>query len=101
MVAVWELVKEDIHLDKTVAHYKSGHKCMKCGYEKTDPVVMTMSYTTVLSEFEKLVEDMRKWQKEYFKHRTDQALQESKKLEKKVDQHIKDKNEPPLYFNYE
>ncbi len=39
-------------------------------------------------EFRKLVADMRHAQKEYFRTRSGNALSESKKLEKKVDEEL-------------
>lgn len=39
-------------------------------------------------KFYKLVEDMRKMQKEYFRFRSNRALVESKRLERAVDEEI-------------
>mgnify|MGYP006326833693 FL=1 len=44
-------------------------------------------------QFFKLVEELRKYQKEYFKTRSKEALQQSKALEKRVDDEILRVNE--------
>lgn len=55
-------------------------------------------------QFFRLVERMRKAQKEYFKYRTSTVLNESKRLEKEVDDEISrvnnlllDKQQPKLF----
>lgn len=55
-------------------------------------------------QFFRLVERMRKAQKEYFKYRTSNVLNESKRLEKEVDDEISrvnnlllDKQQPKLF----
>jgi uncharacterized Fe-S cluster-containing protein len=98
MVYIWEHVNDDVYVDKTISRYKSGYKCLICEYENVQEVTMTMYITSAQIEFENLVENMRKWQKEYFKHRTDQALQESKKLEKEVDKFLKERNQYNLFI---
>lgn len=55
-------------------------------------------------QFFKLVEELRKYQKEYFKTRSKEALQQSKALEKRVDDEILRVNEimkkkNPSFFN--
>lgn len=55
-------------------------------------------------QFFKLVEELRKNQKEYFKTRSKEALQQSKALEKRVDDEILRVNEimkkkNPSFFN--
>lgn len=42
-----------------------------------------------MTNFENLVADMRKAQKDYFRTRSQGALQSAKQLEKQVDEHIK------------
>lgn len=49
-----------------------------------------------MNDFEKLVFEMRKNQKEYFTHRGQKALQTSKRLEKEVDEHLQNKINPKL-----
>lgn len=48
-------------------------------------------------EFLKTVKDMRDAQKEYFKTRSFSALEKSRHLEKRVDQMIKDNENPGLF----
>lgn len=55
-------------------------------------------------QFFKLVEELSKYQKEYFKTRSKEALQQSKALEKRVDDEILRVNEimkkkNPSFFN--
>ena len=44
-----------------------------------------------MDEFVKLVYEMRKAQKEYFRTRSKEVLQQSKQLEKRVDEYLRDK----------
>ena len=44
-----------------------------------------------MNEFEKLVYEMRSAQINYFRTRSKEVLQQSKLLEKKVDEYLKDK----------
>lgn len=44
-----------------------------------------------MNEFEKLVYEMRSAQKEYFRTRSKEVLQQSKQLERRVDEYLKDK----------
>ena len=97
LTPVWEHVKDDVYMDRTVSTYKTGHRCFACEYEDVREVILTMYITPSHVQFENLVEEMRKWQNEYFKHRTDQALQESKRLEKEVDEHLKSRNQYNLF----
>jgi len=97
MQPVWELIKEDIYHDRTVAVFKTGNRCGNCDYEKIEELTMTTYTSPAHNRFEDLVENMRKWQKEYFKNKTDQALQESKKLEKEVDTYLKQRGQYDLW----
>lgn len=49
-----------------------------------------------MNEFEKLVYKMRKYQRDYFKSRDNYDLQMAKKLEREVDECLKNINEPKL-----
>lgn len=51
-----------------------------------------------MNEFEKLVMDMRNSQKEYFKTKYANWLKRSKELESKVDQHLRNINQPKIDF---
>lgn len=51
-----------------------------------------------MDDFIKLVEEMRKLQKQYFKTRDRDVLIRSKEAERKVDIFIKDLREPKLGF---
>lgn len=44
-----------------------------------------------MNEFVKLVYEMRKAQKEYFRTRSKEVLQQSKQLERRVDEYLRDK----------
>lgn len=44
-----------------------------------------------MNEFEKLVYEMRSAQKEYFRTRSKEVLQQSKQLERRVDEYLMDK----------
>lgn len=44
-----------------------------------------------MNEFEKLVYEMRNAQKEYFRTRSKEVLQQSKQLERRVDEYLRDK----------
>lgn len=44
-----------------------------------------------MNEFEKLVYEMRSAQKEYFRTRSKDVLQQSKQLEKRVDEYLRDR----------
>lgn len=50
-----------------------------------------------MTEFEKLVQEMRKAQKYYFKTRDKNVLETSKKLERQVDEYLANKNNPKLF----
>lgn len=50
-----------------------------------------------MTEFEKLVQDMRKAQKAYFASRDKKILEQSKALEKKVDEYLKNIKQPKLF----
>lgn len=50
-----------------------------------------------MTEFEKLVQDMRKAQKAYFATRDKKILDQSKALERKVDEYLKNLNSPSLF----
>jgi hypothetical protein len=50
-----------------------------------------------MSEFEKLVFEMRKAQRAYFSTRDKGVLELSKKLERQVDEYLKNKVEPKLF----
>lgn len=55
-----------------------------------------------MNEFEKLVYEMRSAQINYFRTRSKEVLQQSKHLEKRVDEYLKDKIiNQQHYFNYE
>lgn len=43
------------------------------------------------------VAQMRKWQKEYFRTRNPQALNEARRLEKKVDRMLEELDNPGLF----
>ena len=49
------------------------------------------------TEFKKTVAEMRRWQKEFFRTRSPQALSESRRLEKKVDKMLEDMEQPGLF----
>lgn len=49
-----------------------------------------------MNEFEKLVYEMRSAQKEYFRTRSKDVLQQSKQLEKRVDEYLKEKENKQL-----
>ena len=49
-----------------------------------------------MNEFEKLVYEMRSAQKEYFRTRSKDVLQQSKQLEKRVDEYLKEKENNQL-----
>lgn len=44
-----------------------------------------------MNDFEKLVYEMRSAQKEYFRTRSKEILQQSKQLERRVDEYLRDK----------
>jgi hypothetical protein len=44
-----------------------------------------------MNEFEKLVYEMRSAQNEYFRTRSKEILQQSKQLERRVDEYLRDK----------
>lgn len=50
-----------------------------------------------MTEFEKLVLEMRKAQKAYFKTRDKNILPLSKQLEKRVDEYLESKDKPTLF----
>ena len=50
-----------------------------------------------MNEFEKLVFEMRKAQKEYFKTRDKVILEKSKQLERQVDEYLNKKVNPNLF----
>jgi hypothetical protein len=50
-----------------------------------------------MNEFEQLIFDMRRAQKEYFKTRHNDWMMRSKALEKKVDQHLYKINNPSMF----
>jgi hypothetical protein len=50
-----------------------------------------------MTEFEILVQQMRKAQKDYFATRDKSILEQSKKIEKQVDEYLKNKVEPKLF----
>lgn len=52
-----------------------------------------------MNDFEVLVETMRTAQRNYFNTRDKYWLEESKKYEKLVDQHINNKRNPKIGFN--
>ncbi len=49
-------------------------------------------------EFMALVQQMRHAQKEYFRTRSPSVLEESKRLEKRVDEALREANEQPTLF---
>lgn len=49
-----------------------------------------------MNEFEKLVYEMRSAQKEYFRTRSKEVLQQSKQLGKRVDEYLKEKENNQL-----
>lgn len=48
-------------------------------------------------EFKALVAEMRHAQREYFRTRTSTALEDSKRLERQVDEALKDDRQKPLF----
>lgn len=52
-----------------------------------------------LDQFARLVADMREAQREYFRTRSSTALDRSKRLERQVDQAIKDHADGPSLFD--
>lgn len=50
-----------------------------------------------MNDFEKLVFEMRKYQKRYFKTRDTAWLTKSKQYEKLVDDHLSNINEPKMF----
>lgn len=50
-----------------------------------------------MTDFEKLVQDMRKAQKAYFATRNPEMLKQSKALEKKVDDYLSNLKQPKLF----
>lgn len=50
-----------------------------------------------MTDFEKLVQDMRKAQKLYFAKRDKKILEQSKALERKVDEHLQNLKTPKLF----
>lgn len=51
-----------------------------------------------MNEFEKLVFDMRKSQREFFKTKSTYFLNRSKELEAKVDRYLMNINQPKMKF---
>lgn len=49
-----------------------------------------------MTDFEKLVLEMRKAQKDYFKTRDKQSLELSKRLERRVDEYLESQDKPKL-----
>ncbi len=52
-----------------------------------------------MNEFLKLVREMRMWQVRYFRTRSQEALENAKDLEGRVDAYIADKLLSPTLFN--
>ena len=53
--------------------------------------------TEYISEFEKIVKEMRDYQKQYFKTRDRNILELSKAAERRVDQYLQNKLTPKLF----